>query len=145
LGYWGIKSYEVDEAHDALDAAFEAVHGAAYDDLMDDRNPMTLEQIQQRLADPRTLAEAVRALEGGFGGDPEGWDEVERLAFAGVVVRHAELGVPIPGPWRDRAVAWLEAESIEWDEPTKRRLRRDRELEALRRAETVAVPGGAAS
>jgi hypothetical protein len=141
LGYWGVKSYEVDEAHDALDAAFEAVHGAAYDDLMDDRNPLTLDQIHQRLANPETLAEALSALEAEFGGEPDAWDDLGRLALAGVVVRHAEFGVPIPAPWRDRAVAWLEAESIEWDEPTKRRLRRDREVELLKRSATAAGPG----
>ena len=33
---------------------------------------------------------------------PETWDELARLALAGIVVRHAELGVPIPEPWRQR-------------------------------------------
>jgi hypothetical protein len=28
MGYWGVKSYENDEAADALDAGFDRVHGA---------------------------------------------------------------------------------------------------------------------
>jgi hypothetical protein len=73
----------------------------------------------------------VDHLESEFGSDAGSWDEVARLAFAGVVVRHAELGVPIPEAWRSRAVAWLEGEEIEWEEATIRRLRRAREIELL--------------
>jgi hypothetical protein len=138
MGYWGVKSYENDDAHDALDAGFERVHGAVYEDLMDDRNPLTLEQVQQRLADGRTLEAAIAALEESVGStlgeDPESWDEVDRLALAGVVVRHAELGVAIPDDLRRLAIGWLEHEDIDWDEATKRRLRRDKELALLRRA-----------
>lgn len=134
MGHWGVRSYELDEAHDALDAAFGRVHGPHYDDLMDDRNPMTLDQVQGRLAGPETLGAAIEALTEEFGEDRDAWDDVARLAFAGVVVRHAELGVPIPADLRDRAVAWLENEAIEWEEATARRLRRDRELALLRGA-----------
>ncbi len=28
VGHWGVKSYEIDEADEALDSAFEQVHGA---------------------------------------------------------------------------------------------------------------------
>ena len=28
MGHWGVKSYEHDEAADALDAGFDRVHGA---------------------------------------------------------------------------------------------------------------------
>ena len=55
MGHWGVKSYENDEADDALDAGFDRVHGEHYDELMDDRNPLTFEQVQQQLADARTL------------------------------------------------------------------------------------------
>jgi hypothetical protein len=134
LGHWGVKSYENDEAHDALDAAFERIHGAAYDELMDDRSPLTLDQVFERLADPRTLSASVESVEDAFGADAEAWDELGRLAFVGVVVRHAELGVPVPEAWRDRVVAWLESEAIDWDEATKRRLRVAREIEILKRA-----------
>ncbi len=98
---------------------------------MDDRNPMTPEQIHKQLANAETLKVAVEHLEQTFGADLDRWDEVERLAFAGVVVRHAELGVAIPEEWRSRAVKWLESEEIEWDEATKRRLRKAREIEIL--------------
>ena len=72
--------------------------------------------------------------------DLSAWDEAARLAFAGVVVRHAELGVTIPAPLRDRAIAWLEAEEIDWDEETKRRLRREKEIAMLRGARHRSIP-----
>jgi hypothetical protein len=136
MGHWGVKSYENDDADLALDNGFERVHGELYEELMDDRNPLSFDQIQKRLANDRTLAEAVKALEETIGtavhGDPSAWDEAARLAFAGVVVRHAELGVAIPEPLRERAIAWLEGEEIDWDEETKRRLRREKEMAILR-------------
>ena len=103
MGHWGVKSYENDDAADALDAGFERVHGDAYDDLMDDRNPLTFDQVQQKLAEPRDARRGRRgACRGGRRRGPfDEWDEVERLAFAGVVVRHAEFGVPIPDDWLD--------------------------------------------
>ena len=137
MSHWGVKSYEHDDAADALDAAFDRVHGAVYDELMDDRNPLTPEQVQQQLAGPETLAAAVAVLQETFGDDFEAWDEVGRLAFAGVVVRHAELGVPIPDAWRGRA--------IDWDEATTRRLRRQQEIDRLRRPAPGATPGPRAS
>jgi hypothetical protein len=141
MGYWGVRSYENDEAADALDAGFEEVHGDLYDELMDDRNPLTPEQIQAKLANPGTLAAAVEACREAVGLPWEEWDEVERLGFAGVIVRHAELGVPIPDDWRDRAVEWLRDEPIEWDEATSRKLRRDKEINLLI-GPTSAGPGG---
>jgi hypothetical protein len=50
------------------------------------------------------------------------------------VVRHAELGVAIPENLRQAASGWLEQEDIDWEEATKRRLRRQKEIELLRRA-----------
>ena len=66
----------------------------------------------------------------------DAWDETARLAFAGVVVRHAELGVAIPDQWRTRALDWLEHEEIDWQEATLRRLRRAKETALLRNAAT---------
>ncbi len=132
MGYWGVKSYENDEADEALDRGFEAVHGAVYDDLMDDRNPMTPEQVQARLANSETLEKSVAYYLTEVELPVDEWDEVERLGFAGIVVRHAELGVPIPDEWRTRALGWLVDESIDWDESTIRQLRRQKEIELLR-------------
>ena len=99
MGNWGVKSYENDEAADALDAGFERVHGELYEELMDDRNPLTFEQVQQRLADTDTLEAAIETLQKHSldpPGAPETWDELARLAVAGIVVRHAELGCRFP-------------------------------------------------
>src|SRR3954454_9743461 len=100
MGHWGVRSYENDDAADALDAGFDRVHGATYEALMDDRNPTPFEQVQRQLPGPGTLAAAVAVLVESVDRPFEEWDEVERLAFAGVVVRHAELGVPMPDDWR---------------------------------------------
>jgi hypothetical protein len=139
MGHWGVKSYENDEASDALDAGFDRVHGQRYEELMDDRNPLTYEQVQQRLANERTLPAAIEALWDTLGREvaPREWDDEARLGLAGIVVRHAELKVPIPGEWRLRAIEWLEHEEIEWDEATARRLRRQKEIELLHRATAV--------
>jgi hypothetical protein len=136
MGHWGVKSYEHDEAADALDAGFDRVHGARYEELMDDRNPLSFEQVQQKLAEPRTLDAAIDALREmlGIDGPPETWDELARLALVGIVVRHAELGVPIPEPWGSLAVDWLEYEDIDWEEKTARLLRRRKEIGLLKRA-----------
>ena len=98
---------------------------------MDDANPMTLEQVQQKLASPESLTSSIEALAELAGGPFETWDEVLRLAFAGVVVRHVELGIAIPPEVGQRAIIWLREEPIEWDEATARRLRREREIRLL--------------
>ncbi len=134
MGHWGVRSYENDEAAEAIDAGFERVHGEAYDELMDDRNPLTPEQIHAKLASSATLAAAVEACREAVGRPWDDWDEVDRLAFAGVVVLHAELGVAVPDEWRDRAIAWLRDETIDWDEATLRSLRRQQEIDRLGRA-----------
>lgn len=134
MGHWGVRSYEVDEANDAIDAAMDRVHGEAYDDLMSDRNPMPVEQIHRQLANAETLAAAIAAVEDDFGPDRNAWDEVARLAFCGVVVLHAELGVPVADELRTQAAAWLEAEELDWEPQPKRDARRRREIELLRRS-----------
>jgi len=134
MGYWGIKSYENDDANDALDAAFERVHGSQYINLMDDSNPLSFEQVQEKLANPETLQAALDWLNEEFGLDFESWDAEARLAFAGVAVRLMECNVLLPETVRDRALAWLRQEEIDWDEPTKRRLRRDQEIGRLEKA-----------
>ncbi len=131
MSHWGAKSYENDEAVEALDAGFDRVHGPLYEELMADENPLTVDQIETQLANAETLAKSVEALVESVGRPFDGWDEVERLAFAGVVVRHAELGVAIPEEWRARALDWLEHEEIEWEEATARRLRRQKEMALL--------------
>jgi hypothetical protein len=134
MDYWGVKSYEHDAAADALDAGFDRVHGKLYEELMDDRNPLTFEQVLQRLADARTLEAAIAALSESLGKDtpPEAWDEEARLALVGIVVRHAELSVPIAEAWRLRAVESLENEGIEWEDAEARRARRHAEIALLR-------------
>jgi hypothetical protein len=145
--HWGVKSYENDDAQDALDAGFDRVHGELYDELMDDSNPLTYEQVQQKLADARTLEESIGALWDSVGREnaPETWEDEARLALAGIVVRHAELKVPISEEWRLRAIDWLENEEIEWHEATARRIRRQKEVDLLRRASgsrgTMQTPG----
>ena len=132
MGSWGVKSYENDDAGEALDAAFEQVHSGRYNDLMDDGEPMTFEQVQETLADPQTLAAAVKWLVDEFGPNFDEWDEEARLSFAGVIVRHTEFHIPISEEWRARAISWLEAETIEWDDDTIRQLRRRKEIGMLK-------------
>jgi len=134
MGYWGVKSYENDEAADALDSGFDRVHGPLYEELVDDRNPLTFEQVQKKLANSQTLEAALTALRESLGAesDPESWDDEGRLALVGIVVRHAELGVSIPEPWLRQAIEWLESEEIDWEEATARRLRRIKEIGLLR-------------
>src|SRR5262245_19807057 len=137
MGHWGVKSFENDDAADALDRGVDRVHGPRYDELMDDRCPLTFDQVQQKLAGPETLHAALDALRESAPEALEDWDDERRLAYAGVVVRHAEFGVPLPDDARLRAIEWLEGEEIEWDETTMRRLRRQKEIALLRR-----TPGG---
>jgi hypothetical protein len=137
MGHWGVKSFENDDAADALDAGFDRVHGATYEALMDDRNPLPVDEVQRQLAGAETLAAAIDALRDAAGRPLDAWDAGARLAFAGVVVRHAELGVPLPDDVRARALDWLEHEEIDWQEATLRRLRRDKEIALLRKAVTT--------
>jgi hypothetical protein len=136
MDYWGVKSYENDDAGDALDAGFDRVHGERYEDLMDDRNPLSFEQVQASLASPQTLQASIAALEESLElhDPPDDWDQTARLALSGIVVRYAELGVPIPEAWLKRAIEWLENEDLEWEEATARRLRRQKEIKLLRQA-----------
>ncbi len=136
MGSWGVRSYENDDADFAIDAGLDRVHGSVYEDLMDDGNPLTIDQIQKRLANPSTLEAAVSAFCAEMDAPWDDWDDEERLGFAGVVVRHAELGVTIPDDWRTRALGYLRDEAIEWDEATARKLRREREIELLERLES---------
>ena len=132
MSHWGVKSFENDDAADALDAGYEHVHGARYDELMDDRNALGFDAVQKQLSSAETLLAAVDALRESLGKPFEDWDEVERLALVGVVVRHAEFGVTIPEDLRLRALDWLEHEQIDWEEATIRRLRVQKEIALLR-------------
>jgi hypothetical protein len=71
--------------------------------------------------------------------DCAAWDEAARLALGGIVVRHAESGVPIPDELLGIALDWLEHEDLEWDEETKRRLRREKEIALLRKSKSKGV------
>lgn len=133
MGARGVKSYEIDEAADALDAGFDRAHGATCEALMDDRNRLTIEQVQRQLASPETLAAVASALIDESGDNFETRDEVARLAFAGEVVRQAEFGVTADPPWRLLAIDWLEHEEIDRDEATARRLRIREEVALLNR------------
>lgn len=135
MGCWGIKSHENDDAHEALDRGFERVHGEVYDDLMDDRNPLTLEQVQQKLGSAETLAAALDLFLDEAGSRRELWDDLDRLGYAGIVTRHVELGAAVPADVLAAAIEFLEAETLEWGEDaTARGLRREKELAMLRRA-----------
>ena len=137
MDHWGVKSYENDDAADALDAGFDRVHGELYEELMDDRNPLTFEQVQQKLADPQTLEASIEALRESLDLDethPRRGTKLARLALVGIVVRHAELGVPIPDVWRQRAIDWLENEQIDWEEATSAGCGGAEEVDLLRRA-----------
>ncbi len=134
MGAWGVRSYENDETADALDAGLEQIHGARYQSLMDDRDPTPFEKVQEQLASAETLAAALAALAEDLGpppdDDPE--DDLGRLAYAGVVVRHAECRVPIPEDLRARALRYLEAETIDWESDQRDRDRqRQNEIRLL--------------
>jgi hypothetical protein len=131
MGCWGFKSYENDHAADALDRAFELVHQNEYERLMDDGNPLSFDQVQQKLANNATLDAAIAELETIFGDKRDEWDDEARLAFVGVIVRHAEARVKIPNDLRQQTASWLDQETLEWDEPTKRTARREQEIQLL--------------
>jgi hypothetical protein len=132
MGYWGVRSYDNDLANDALDGALETIHGEAYDALMDDRNPISYQEAQDKFLDAETLAEAVEILRDELGEDMGTWDEEGRLALAGVVVRHAERQIPVPADLLALALTTLETEDLEWDDAKDREHRRRREIELLR-------------
>ncbi len=134
MGHWGVRSYENDLADFALDAAMERVHGSVYEDLMDDRNRTPFEEVQASLANPATLAKAIEALQESVEADVpfDAWDDESRLAYVGIVVRHAELGVPVPADVLARTLDWIENEAIDWDEATLRSLRKQKEIALLR-------------
>lgn len=132
MGYWGVKSYDNDLAADALDAGFDRTHGKRYEELMDDRNPIPFEKVQEQLADANTLEAALGALVE-LSADLTEDDEADpALALAGVVVRHAECRVPVPAEVLRRAIEALESEELEWPRMTERKLRRDKEIALLK-------------
>jgi len=133
MGYWGIKSYENDLAHDALDAGFDRIHGARYEELMDDRNPLPYEKVHEQLASPETLSAALAALDELVEGPALEGDGEALLAWVGVVLRHVECRVPVPAVTIERAIQILENEDLEWPRPTERKLRLDKELAAFRK------------
>ena len=122
MGYWGVKSYENDDADDAIDAAMEKIHGSSYEDLMDDGNPLSFDQVQKKLANDNTLSESILALEEliavKLDGDPGLWDE---------------FAIAIPDAPLARALEWLKQEDIEWEDAAKRKARREKEIAFLKR------------
>lgn len=133
MGFWGTKSYDNDLASDALDAGFDSVHGDRYEDLMDDRNPVPFEKVQEQLASVETLKAALAALEELVAElDPEDEDD-SALAYAGIVVRHVECKVTVPEALLLKAIESLDSEDIEWPQATERKLRKDKEIAMLKR------------
>jgi hypothetical protein len=133
MGYWGVRSYEVDEVWDVLDRALEQVHGDRYLALMDDRDPTPAEKVQDQLVNAESLTAALAILAEDEGDDAEAWDELARLIFAGLVVRHAEQGVSPPDEIRRRAIAFLEGEELDWSPASGRERRRQAEIALLSR------------
>jgi hypothetical protein len=134
MGHWGIKSYENDLAAEALDSGFEAACGSEYETLMDDRNPLSHEQVQKKLASPQTLWASVEALQDKFGLDTKSWHAEQKLAFVGVVVRHVECGVLPNAEWSRWATEWLEQEEIDWDNADARKRQRRKEIALIQKA-----------
>jgi hypothetical protein len=132
MGYWGVRSYEVDEVWDVLDQALEQVHGDRYVALMDDKNPTPAEKVQDQLANAQSLAAALAILEEDEGEDSTAWDELARLIFVGLVVRHAELGVVPSDEARLKAISFLEGEELDWSPASGRERRRQEEILLLK-------------
>ena len=112
MGYWGVKSYENDDAGDDAStpgsSRFTAPGLRGADGRQQSASPWTG---PEALADDQTLVGSVKALEEMVVATVDGsqaWDDKGRLALAGVVVRHAELGVAIPEALGLRAIDWLE-------------------------------------
>lgn len=133
MGYWGVKSYENDLAHDALDAGFDQVHGDRYEELMDDRNPLPYEKVHEVLGNAETLAKSLAALDEMLEHPALEGDEEEKLAWVGVVLRHLECKVEVPAGMLQQAVKLLEEEDLEWPRPTERKLRLEKELALFRK------------
>ena len=139
MDYWGVKSYENDDAGDALDAGFARVHGAlrrahGRPQPSPFRASSSRDLRARKLWTRRSRLCGKRSL---YEDPPEEWDETARLALSGIVVRHAELGISVPPDWLNRAIDWLRNEDIEWEEATARRLRRQKEIELLRRPDAT--------
>ena len=134
MGYWGVKSYENDLAHDALDAGFDRIHGERYEALMDDRNPLPYEKVHEQLASPVTLAASLEALNQLIEEQElEESDGEAQLAWVGVVLRHAECRVEIGPEIIQKAIEILESEDLDWPRPTERKLRLEKEVAVLRK------------
>lgn len=133
MGFWGIKSYENDLAHDALDAGFDQVHGKRYEELMDDRNPVPYEKVHEELANLQTLEASLAALQELAAELPDDSEDDVKLAYVGVVVRHAECKLGGSEEHFAKAIELLEQEDLDWPRPTERRLRIEKELALLRK------------
>ena len=103
---------------------------------MDDRNPLSFEQVQQKLADSRTLECVDRRLEEmlGIEGRPRAGTSSRGWRWPGSWCAMPSWASPIPEEWRRLAIDWLENEEIDWEEETIRQLRRRKEIELLKRA-----------
>jgi len=133
MGYWGVKSYENDLAHDALDAGFDRVHEDRYEELMDDRNPLPYEKVHEQLANEETLKESLVALDEMVEGVAQELDDESKLAWAGVVIRHVECRMDLPREMLEATIAILENEELDWPRPTERKIRLEKELALLRK------------
>ncbi|MCY2933916.1 MAG: hypothetical protein WCJ40_05715 [Planctomycetota bacterium] len=133
MGYWGVKSYENDLTHDALDAGFDKVHEASYEALMDDRNPLPYEKVHEQLANQETLDQSLAALDDMVDGVAYELDDESKLAWVGVVIRHVECRLDLTKEMLQRAISILENEDMEWPRPTERKMRLEKELALLRK------------
>lgn len=133
MGYWGVKSYENDLAHDALDAGFDQVHGDRYEELMDDRNPLPYEKVHEQLANLETLTKSLAALDEMLEHPALEGDEEAKLAWVGVVLRHLECKVDVPQELLRQGAEILQNEDLEWPRPTERKLRLEKELALFRK------------
>ena len=133
MGFWGIKSYENYLAHDALDAGFYQVHGKRYEELMDYRNPVPYEKVHEELADLQTLEASLAALQELAAELPDDSEDDVKLAYVGVVVRHAECKLTGSEGHFVKAIELLEQEDLDWPRPTERKLRIEKELALLRK------------
>ena len=104
-----------------------------YEELMDDRNPLSFEQVQARLASPQTLEASIAALQESLALEtrPKNGMRQRDSPWRASSSATPNSVLPIPAVWLNRAIDWLENEDLDWEEATARRLRRQKEIRLL--------------